>query len=337
MFHNESYNPYAPPTTTIGAAPGQHRHYGLVTRALNFSTIYKLNRHPLVWLYWKLHPILAVSRERFNVGVINPAAPSDLQIEDLERHIKTMLSIEHETLNESGFRFAGFFNGPSFGLSKSLGEVWFDEHSICLSLIVQVVSLRRGKTVSKAQILYTKNSARRTTQTTNSAVSLFDDPNFDSLQLPGAKLADLVVCHRDRVPEAEGRHALAPHDVWYMVWEFVQQEVHAMERAGLLAPLTDAQLTSLIEYSQFIDFRERKIPTLLRWVFSLKLPIYLALFALAAEVIGNTNFRWMFVMAAAWWLLNGVISAPLFKFWLHPSVFDNLPTFDYFRGLRKKR
>ncbi|MBL8888553.1 MAG: hypothetical protein JNL67_01150 [Planctomycetaceae bacterium] len=336
MFSSESYNPYAPPTTTTWAALGQHRYYGLVTQALRFSAIYKPSRHPLVWLYWALHPILAMSRQRFTVGVINPATPWDLQVDDLEPRLKVKLNIEHEALESAGFQFAGFYSGPSFGLSKALGEVWFDKHSICLNLVVQVVALRRGKTVSSVQFLYTNHAGGRTIQTTNSAESRFEDPAVDGLQVPGASLADLIVIHRDRLRLDASRLAIESHDVWYLILKLVQHEVQALEKHKLLAPLTNAQLASLIDYSQFIDFRVRQIPTLFQWVFSLKLPIFLALFGLVAVACGESTFRWLLVLAPTWWLLNRLVSPPLFKYWLQTNIYDNLPPFDYFRALRDK-
>lgn len=328
-------NPYAAPTTTPGPPLGQARFYGLVTQQLNFSTIYQLSRHPLVWLYWILQPWLTRPRDRFTTGIVNPLSPADLQIDDLERHIRERLSEQHPVLVREGFQFAGFYNGPTFGLAKNLGELWYDEHTICINLLVQVVSIRRGKKVSAIQVLLTRHHDQMSTQTTNSGINFDDDSSVDTLLLPGTELSVLIHRHRDRIRPKSSMPNLNHEAVWQEMWQKANQEVQKLEKRGLLTAVTENQLESLIAYSQFIDFRECAIPWIVRVSCSLKLPLYLWLLSLLAVMMGYPSFRWAIYGMPAWWFLNNLISFPLYKFFLQPDPYNRLPPCDYFYYLRR--
>jgi len=330
-------NPYAPPMAALGPPIGQERFYGFANQRMKFSTIYQMSRHPMVWLYWVLQPILTRPQERFSMGIVYPRTVADLQINDFEPHLKSRLAIQHAALQQAGFRFAGYFNGPTFGLAKNVGEVWYDECTICLNLIIQNVSMRRGKQVTAIQALLTTNMDQTSTQTVNSGVSFYDDPSIDSLLMPGTPLSDLIQRHRERLRPKTEVKTLNHDNVWPQVWQYAHAEIEALLKNGLLSPITPAQLQRLIELSQFVDFREQGIPKVLRLLFSLKLPCYLLFVAIVMVSFGYSSFLWAIYLAPVWLLLNNLISFPLFRYLLQSEFLEPAPSQDYFHYLRAEK
>jgi hypothetical protein len=315
-------------------ALGEERFYGLALHRFLFSDFKQLKQRPLVWLNGLLRRPLTPSRDHFVTGVINPNSPAELQLADFDPHIKQRLALQHSKLEAAGFQFVGCYNGPSVGLAKNIGELWVDGRVACLNLLIQSIAMRREKKVAAYQSLFSWRDNGPRLVTTNVNQELGEDPTVEYTSLPQADLTELIHAHHERIAATTDLGLVDRESVWWRMYEMVKQELQNLQKKGLLQPVSPQQLSTLVDLSQFIDFRDRTVPAWVRWPLSLQLPVLLWAGILVSVVVDRPKFAWGLVFLPVWWLLVLIVSAPVFRHWMAPDPQDNLPPRDFFHYLR---
>lgn len=334
MDNRSDINPFSPPSAPLGMALGEERFYGLALQRLKLADWKSYKWKPLVWLNGILRRSLTPSADYYVTGVVNPNSPDDLKLADFEPPIKERLARQHPQLEAAGFQFAGFYNGPAFGLVKNLGELWVDDQVVCLNLLIQSIDMRRVKKVIAVQSLFSWRAAGKRLVTTNLSQTVSEDPAVDYLSLPDANLGELIRAHRQRVEASEDWEGVDREIAWWRVFDLVKYELRTLHSQGVLHPITPKQLKTLIDLSQFIDFRDLVVPTWVRAPLSRQVPVLIWLVVLLSVIVDRPVFPWALVIMPIWWLVVLLLSGPIFRYWMASEPTEHLSPRDYFHYLR---
>lgn len=305
---------------------GEERFYGLAMQRLKLADWVKFKWRPLVWINGLLRTSLTPSSDHFVTGVINPNSPDELKLPDLASHIKQRLALQHSVLESGGFQFLGFYNGPAFGLVKNVGELWIDDRTVCLNLLLQSIAMQREKKVVAVQSLFSWRSNGSRLVTTNVAQEILEDPTIEYVSQPTTGLAELIRKHQQRVLAAEGLEAINPDVAWWRMFELVKYELLTLHQQGVLQPVNSKQLSNLMDYSQFIDFRDLVIPNWVRAPLSRQVPVLVWLAVLLSVMVDRPVFPWALVIMPVWWLVAALISVPIFRYWMKADPQDRPPS-----------
>lgn len=326
-----SDNPYAPPQADCSRPLGTHRYYGLMIAKLKFAELRKITRNPLIWcrltaLHW-----LGGSRAVIVTGVVNPQSPLELHVAEFPSQVRERLATKHDLLSQHGFRWVGNYRSPAIGAGQSVGDLWIDDNNtICLNLLIQTLVYPRATVVAEHLSLFSSLADGTMTITTSYPISIAENPTHDVVRLPGIAPVELIRRHRERLAVLKPRQltpqtSLSEAEVWSLLHHYLLDEICSLERAGVVTPIDEAQVAKLHKYNVCFDFRERKVPWMVRLFSSKTISLVFYLVAIVGVISRWPNSRiWMYV-GMFWFCLTLLFSNQLIYSYLRAKPQDLLP------------